>query len=137
MIACEVSFDPLRIDFVSAAGLLSQTYWGKGRSEGDQLKAFANALCAGAFHEGKQIGFARVITDRTYFAYVCDMIVWPDYREQGVGTKLVRACLDHPDLASVVHWSLYTTNAHAIYAKLGFERSGDGNYMRLERRGDA
>ena len=44
--------------------------------------------------------------------------------------------LEHPDLASVVHFSLYTSNAHGIYAKLGFERSGDGNYMRLERRPD-
>ena len=137
MADCEISFDPLRIDFVSAAALLSQTYWGKGRTEGDQLRAFANSLCAGAFHEGLQIGFARIVTDRAFFAYICDMIVWPDHRDQGIGTQLARACVDHPELAGVVHWSLYTNNAHSVYAKLGFERSGDGNYMRLERRGGA
>jgi GNAT superfamily N-acetyltransferase len=130
----EISFDPLRIDFVKAAQLLSETHWGKGRGEGDQLKAFGNSLCAGAFVEGRQIGFGRAITDRTFFAYLCDVIVWPEDRGQGAATRMVQAFLEHPELASVVHFSLYTATAHGIYARLGFARSGDGNYMRLERR---
>lgn len=130
----EISFDPLRIDFVKAAQLLSETPWRKGRSEGDQLKAFGNSLCAAAFIEGRQIGFGRAVTDRALFAYLCDLIVWPEHRGQGVATRMLQAFLQHEDLASVANFSLYTTNAHAIYAKLGFARSGDGNYMRLERR---
>lgn len=130
----EISFDPLRIDFVKAARLLVETPWGKGRSEADQLNAFSNSLCAGAFIDGRQVGFARAVTDRALFAYLCDLIVWPEHRGRGAATRLTEAFLAHPELASVAHWSLYTATAHSIYAKLGFERSGDGNYMRLQRR---
>lgn len=130
----EVSFDRLRIDFVEPARLLAETSWGKGRSEGDQLKAFGNSLCAAAFVDGRQIGFGRAVTDFGFFAYLCDLIVDPQERRKGVAGAIVRAFLGHPDLAGVVHWSLYTANAHSLYTRFGFERSGDGNYMRLQRR---
>jgi GNAT superfamily N-acetyltransferase len=133
MIACEISFDPLRIDFVAAAALLSQSYWGIGRGEGDQLRAFSNSICCGAFVEGKQIGFGRCITDRTFFAYLSDLMVWPDWREKGVGKQMVRAFLEHPELAAVRTWTLNTRDAHTLYERFGFERLGDGNYMRMSR----
>ena len=128
----EISFDPLRIDFVAAAKLLN-AFWAEEKDEGERILAFTNSLCAGAFREGVQVGFARAVTDKVNIAYVADVIVWPDFRGQGVGTHLVRAFLDHPDLTKVTAWTLYTHNAHSVYAKLGFERSGDGSYMRLER----
>lgn len=128
----EVSFDPLRIDFVAAAKLLN-AFWAQEKEEGERMLAFTNSLCAGAFRDGVQVGFARAVTDRVNIAYVADVIVWPDFRGQGVGTTLVRAFLDHPDLTKVSAWTLYTQTAHSVYAKLGFERSGDGSYMRLER----
>ena len=130
---CEVSFDPIRIDFVAASTLLSESYWGKGRSEGDQLNAFGNSICAAAFHDGKQIGFGRAITDRVFFAHLCDFMVWPDWREKGVGTQLVSAFLGHPDLSRVGSWTLHTRDAHSLYGRFGFERSADGNMMRLSR----
>lgn len=128
----EMSFDPLRMDFVAAAKLLN-AFWAEEKAEGARILAFTNSFCAGAFRDGAQIGFARAITDKVNIAYVADVIVWPDFRGQGVGTALVRAFLDHPDLASVSSWTLYTRTAHSVYAKLGFERSGDGSYMRFER----
>lgn len=134
MIEYEVSFDPLRIDFVAAAALVGESYWGKGRSEGDQIAAFSNSLCAAAFHQGAQVGFGRAITDRTFFAHLCDFMVWPDWRAKGVGKALVQAFLDHPDLAGVATWSLNTRDAHRLYERFGFERVADPNYMRLTRR---
>ena len=132
----EISFDRLRIDFVAAAHLLSETYWGKGRNEGDQLNAFSNSLCGAAFVEGRQVGFGRVITDRVFFAHLCDIMVWPDFRERGIGWRLVKAFLDHPDLVRVDSWSLNTRDAHRLYEKFGFARSADGNTMRLSRSPD-
>jgi len=134
MIECEISFDRLRIDFVSAAALLSETYWGKDRREGDQLDAFSNSICAAAFHQSNQIGFGRAITDRRFHAHLCDIVVWPDWREKGIGKRLVRAFLEHAELARVSSWSLHTNDAHSLYEKFGFERSADGTYMRLNRR---
>ncbi|MBX3578132.1 MAG: GNAT family N-acetyltransferase [Rhizobiaceae bacterium] len=130
----EISFDLLRIDFVAAAALVGESYWGKGRSEGDQMQAFANSLCCGAFIEGRQVGFGRCVTDRVFFAHLCDLMVWPDFRRQGIGKRLVRAFVDHPDLARVGTWSLNTRDAHGLYEPFGFERLVDANSMRMTRR---
>jgi GNAT superfamily N-acetyltransferase len=130
---CEVSFDMSRSDFRATSDLLMASYWGSGRSDDLHRRAFANSLCAGAYVDGKQVGFGRAITDRTAFAYLADIIIWPEYRGQGIGLWLVRALIDHPELGAVSHWSLSTSDAHGLYEKLGFRPSTDGRYMRLER----
>jgi len=84
-----------------------------------------------AFLDGKQVGFGRATTDRALFAYLSDIIVWPEHRGAGIGKKLVEALIGHPDLATVVHFSLSTDDAQGLYAKFGFVQ--DGRYMRLER----
>ncbi|CCV07240.1 conserved hypothetical protein [Mesorhizobium metallidurans STM 2683] len=130
---CEISFDLSRIDFRATSDLLMASYWGIGRSDETHRRAFANSLCAGAYIGGKQVGFGRAITDRTVFAYLADIIVWPGHRGRGTGTRLVQALIDHPDCKTVTHWSLATNDAHAVYEKLGFKPSTDGRYMRLDR----
>jgi len=133
MLDCEISFDMSRIDFRATSDLLTASYWGAGRSDEFHRRAFANSLCVGAYIDGNQIGFGRAITDRTVFAYLADIIVWPEHRGQGIGKQLVRALIDHPELGTVSHWSLSTGDAHGVYEKLGFKRSTDGRYMRLDR----
>jgi GNAT superfamily N-acetyltransferase len=129
----EISFDPRRIDFRATSDILKASYWGAGRSFAGHERAFALSLCAGAYFEGKQVGFARAVTDRTFFGYLCDIVVWPGHRGKGLGQQLVRAFLDHPDLDSIPHWSLSTSDAHGLYEKFGFVRAMDGQYMRLSR----
>jgi GNAT superfamily N-acetyltransferase len=133
MAAYEISFDPARIDFHATCELLKSSYWGRGRSDAGYERAFANSLCAGAYLDGRQVAFARAITDRTYFGYLCDIIVWPEHRGQGLGQRLVRAFIDQPELGGIVHWSLSTSDAHGVYEKLGFVKSAEGQYMRLSR----
>ncbi|WP_312891178.1 GNAT family N-acetyltransferase [Mesorhizobium silamurunense] len=79
-----------------------------------------------AYIDGKQVGFARAITDYTVFAYLADVIIWPGHRGQGIGKRLVQA------RKTVSHWSLSTNDAHSLYEKFGFKI--DGRYMRLERK---
>ncbi|MER8963109.1 GNAT family N-acetyltransferase [Mesorhizobium sp. M0701] len=126
MATLEISFDPSRIDFRATSDLLKESYWGSGRSDELHRRAFANSLCIGVYVGGNQVGFGRAITDRTVFAYLADIIVWPGYRGQGIGTRLVQALIDHPDVKTVTHWSLSTNDAHAVYEKLGFRPSTDG-----------
>jgi GNAT superfamily N-acetyltransferase len=129
----EISFDLSRIDFRATSDLLMASYWGGGRNDELNRRAFANSLCAGAYIDGSQIGFGRAITDRTVFAYLADIIIWPGHRGRGIGTRLVRALIDHPDVKSVTHWSLSTGDARGVYEKLGFRPSTDGRTMRLDR----
>lgn len=133
MAEVEISFDTSRIDFDKTSEVIKASYWGEGRTDEIHRRAFANSLCLGAYVDGKQVGFARVVTDYACFAYVADVIVWPERRGLGIGQKLVQALLAHPDLASVTGWSLRTSDAHSLYNKFGFEVSNDGMYMRLAR----
>ena len=129
----EISFDRSRIDFRATSDQIKQSYWGASRSDEANHRAFDSSLCVGAYLDGNQVGFARAITDYTVFAYVADVIIWPLHRGQGIGKRLVQALIDHPEVASVAHWSLSTNDAHSLYEKFGFKASTDGRYMRLDR----
>ncbi|MER9257095.1 GNAT family N-acetyltransferase [Mesorhizobium sp. M0619] len=130
---CEISFDMSRIDFRATSDLLMASYWGAGRSDDFHRRAFGNSFCTAAYIDRNQVGFGRAITDRTVFAYLADIIICPQHRGQGIGTQLVRALINHPELNTVSHWSLSTSDAHGLYEKLGFKASTDGRYMRLDR----
>ena len=130
----EISFDLSRIDFRATSDQLMQSYWGGSRTDEANHRAFDNSLCVGAYLDGKQVGFARAVTDYTVFAYVADVIIWPEHRGQGIGKRLVQALIDHPEVGPVPHWSLSTNDAHSLYEKFGFTTSTDGRYMRLDRK---
>jgi GNAT superfamily N-acetyltransferase len=129
----EVTSDLARLDFARTSELLKATYWGGQRTDELNRRAFANSICVIALTERRQVGFARASGDRTLFARISDVIVWPDYRGRGIGKALVKALLDHPDLASVTTWTLNTADAHALYEAFGFRRCLDGDEMRLDR----
>ncbi len=134
MAEVEISFDASRIDFDRTSEVIKASYWGDDRTDEINRRAFDNSFCVGAYVEGEQVGFARVITDYACFAYVADVIVWPERRGLGIGKKLVRALLDHPELAGVTSFSLRTADAHGLYEQFGFETATDGMYMRLSRK---
>ena len=127
----EISFDLSRIDFRATSDHLMQSYWGTSRTDEANRRAFGNSLCVGAYLDGDQVGFARAITDYTVFAYLADVIVWPERRGHGIGKQLVQALLDNPEMTAVSHWSLTTSDAQSLYQKFGFRT--EGRYMRLDR----
>jgi GNAT superfamily N-acetyltransferase len=88
--------------------------------------ALNSALVIGAFSPtGVQIRYARVVSDKTRFTYLCDVVVDEDWRGQGVGRALVRFAIGHADLATVKMWTLSTRDAHGVYARLGFRPVSD------------
>ncbi|TIW17763.1 MAG: GNAT family N-acetyltransferase, partial [Mesorhizobium sp.] len=107
----EISFDLSRIDFRATSDQLMASYWGSARSDEMHHRAFASSFCVGAYIDDKQVGFARAITDYTVFAYLADVIIWPEHRGQGIGKRLVQALIDHPEVKTVSHWSLSTNDA--------------------------
>jgi GNAT superfamily N-acetyltransferase len=83
-------------------------------------KAIAGSLCFGAYHGSQQVGFARVVTDRATFAYLCDVYVLEAYRGQGIGRQLMEHVVAHPDLQGLRRFVLVTRDAHGLYARFGF-----------------
>lgn len=118
----EITTDPARIDPVLVhRWLAEESYWAKGRSVEAVTRSMANSICFGAFAGTQQVGFARVVTDRATFAWLCDVFVTEPHRGRGVGGALVAAAVGHPELSELKRFVLATADAHEVYRRHGFE----------------
>ena len=116
----EISTDPTRIDLDVVCDFLQTSYWAIGRRRSVIERAVRNSICFGGYHDGRQVGFARVVSDRAVFAYLMDVFVIPEYRGRGISKKLVRTVLDHPELQNLRVFLLATKDAHGLYSQFGF-----------------
>lgn len=139
----EISADPARLDiaFIHRA-LSTQTHWAEGIPRDTLVRAIHHSLCFGAYASAvgesatRQVGFARVITDRATFAYLADVFVDPSMRGLGVGKRLCENVLAHPALQGLRRFLLATTDAAGLYARYGFEPLGPVNKMMQIHRPD-
>ena len=131
----EISTDPARLDAALIHQWLSQdAYWALGRTREKQDAAIAGSLNFGVYDvaSGAQVGYARVITDRTTFAWLCDVYIAREVRGKGLGTALAGAVRDRLAPYGIRRILLATADAHAVYAKVGFEPLADpGKWMAL------
>ncbi|WP_082882297.1 GNAT family N-acetyltransferase [Paenibacillus swuensis] len=108
----------LDIDFICRE--LSKSYWASDRVRGSIVESVRNSLSFGLYDVlGKQIGYARVVTDKVVFSWICDVIVHEDYRGRGLGKWLMSCVLDHPDVKQTKQ-RLATRDAHGLYERFGF-----------------
>ena len=116
---------PLIHDF-----LCNHSYWAKGRSLERVIRSVENSLCFGAYLNEEQIGFARVLTDHTVFAWIMDVFILEQFRWQGYGKKLMKTIMEYPDLQDIRRWGLGTQDAHGLYSRFGFNSiSNPENFM--------
>ncbi|AZP16514.1 GNAT family N-acetyltransferase [Streptomyces aquilus] len=119
----EISTDPDRIDAERVHRWLSEdAYWALGRSREKQDRAIAGSLNFGVYDtaSGEQVAYARVITDRATFGWLCDVYVDPSVRGKGIGTSLVEAVREHLREDGLRRILLATHDAHGVYEKAGF-----------------
>jgi GNAT superfamily N-acetyltransferase len=117
----EITCDAARLDVGAIHSFLSASYWSPGIPRTVVERAIANSLCFGVFHEGKQVGFARVITDKATFAYLADVYILAEHRGKGLSRRLMEQVTQHRDLQGLRRVLLATRDAHALYAKFGFK----------------
>ena len=120
MSAYEISTDPARFDVDAIHAYLTQSYWSPGIPRATVARAIANSLCFGVFWQGQQVGFARMVTDKTTFAYLCDVYVLEAHRGRGLSKQLMAHVMKHPDLQGLRRMMLATRDAHGLYAQYGF-----------------
>jgi len=120
--AYRISTDPslLQIDIIYRF-LTEESYWAKGIPRDLVETSIRNSLCFGVYHENEQVGFARVVTDFSRYAYLCDVFVLPTHRGKGLGKWLVETVVSHPMLARLARITLGTRDAHGLYAQYGFQ----------------
>jgi len=115
-----VTCDPDQQDIEIIHGFLSRSYWAKGIPKDTVRRSVEGSLCFALLHQGKQIGFARVISDFSTVAYLGDVFVLEEYRGQGLSKWLMECVRSHPNLQGLRRWLLATSDAHGLYEKYGF-----------------
>lgn len=100
---------------------VKNSYWGTLRSYDEQKIAQENSINFGLFKNGKQIAYARVMTDMIFFAYLLDVFVVEEEQGNGYGKILIDKILTYPSLKNIDKWMLATRDAHSLYEKFGFE----------------
>ena len=109
----------LQIDVIHKY-LSEESYWARERTVEQTETAIKNSLPFGVYKGENQVGFARVVTDYTTFAYLGDVFILPEYQGGGLGKILMKAIVEHPDLQNLRRWILATKDAHTLYEKYEF-----------------
>jgi GNAT superfamily N-acetyltransferase len=119
----------MRLDDVHA--MLAATYWSPRIKRDIVAKAMANSVVVGAFEAstGRQVSYARVVTDGATFAWLCDVIVHEEQRGHGLSRRMLEALEQHPRLQSLRRWCLATRDAHGLYEKMGYVPVVPGAWM--------
>ena len=120
----EVSDDRDRLDFRAVHAYLTRSYWSPGVPREIVERSAAGSMPFGLYAtDGAQVGYARVTSDRTTFAYVADVYVLEEHQGRGLGRWLMECVLAHSDLQGLRRWLLTTQDAHGLYEKVGFVRA--------------
>jgi GNAT superfamily N-acetyltransferase len=123
-----ISDDKSKLDLDTVFDFLSRSYWANSRSRERVEKSINNSLCYGLYHGGKQIGFARVVTDDATMYWLADVFIDEEYRSQGIGKTFVETIIKSERLKDLMG-VLGTRDAHSLYEKYDFIKD-DGRFMR-------
>lgn len=115
-----ISTDPSRLDVDAIADMLTRAYWAKGRTRDVIARYIQHSLTFGLYDGDRQIGLARVVSDYTTFAWLCDVFIHEDYRGRGLSKWLMETIHAHPDLQGLRRWMLATRDAHGLYEQFGW-----------------
>ena len=115
-----ISTEKEKLDIDLIHSFLNRTYWAEGISKEIIRRSIEGSLCFGVFENDKQVGFARMITDKATFAYLADVFIIEVYRGRGLSKWLMEVIMSHPDLQGLRRMILATKDAHGLYSQFGF-----------------
>lgn len=101
--------------------LSKESYWAQNIPFETVKKSIDHSLCFGVYQLQEQVGFARLITDQTSFAYLCDVFILPAWQGKGLSKWLIQSMQEHPELQSLRVWMLRTKDAHGLYEQFGWK----------------
>lgn len=122
-----ISTEKSKLDIVAIHRFLSQSYWSENISLETVQKSIEGSMCFGVYADdrqvmpaGRQVGFARMVTDNATFAYLADVFIIEEFRGRGLSKWLMECILSHTDLQGLRRILLATRDAHGLYTKFGF-----------------
>lgn len=130
----EISDDKSRLDIDVIHEFLSQSYWSPGIPRSTVERAIQGSMCFGVYLDDKQVGFARVISDKATFAYLADVFILDGHRGFGLSKRLMAHVFEHADLQGLRRFMLATKDAHGLYSQFGFSELANPHiYMEILR----
>lgn len=82
-----------------------------------------STLVVSAWEDGHLVGAVRVLSDKVFRSIIYDLLVDPEYQNQGIGKELVRRCIEHFPNSE---WLVQTTEQiYNYYEKMGFRIKKD------------
>ena len=120
------------LDMEYLFGFLSGAYWHKALTPDRLHRSIEHSIAFGLYSTGRQIGFARVVSDRATFAYLADVFIDADFQGAGLGQWLMAAVHAHPELQGLKSWLLKTRDAQSFYEKLGYREIAESGLMAFE-----
>ena len=122
----EISTDTHRLNVEVVHNFLAEeSYWSPGIPRAIVERAMQNSLCFGVYHRAAQVGFARVVTDKSTFALLADLFILSAHRGKGLSKWLMRCVVGHEDLQGLRRLLLLTSDAHGLYRQFGFKELGN------------
>ncbi len=106
-----ITTDKRLLDLSVIHGFLTTSYWAEGIPFETVKKSIEHSLNFGVYKDGKQVGFARIITDYATYAYIGDVFIVKEYRGQGLSKWLMQVIADHPELQGLRRWTLLTRDS--------------------------
>lgn len=132
-----VSTDPSLLDTVMIHDYLStQSYWAKNIPKETVERSIRHSLCFGLYQRGRQIGFARLVTDKAKFAYLADVFILEEHRGKGLSKWMMEVIQSHPELQGLRRWMLGTRDAHGLYEQFGWTVLDEETRKRFMQRHD-
>jgi GNAT superfamily N-acetyltransferase len=117
----ELDDDKARLNVARIHGWLAGSYWSPGIELELVERAIAGSHCLGAYRDGEQVGYARMITDHATFAWLADVWIAEGVRGHGLGRRMVNWFVEHPKFAGIRRIALVTADAHGVYEGVGFQ----------------
>jgi GNAT superfamily N-acetyltransferase len=116
------STDKTKLDVLYIHKFLSdKSYWARAVPIDIVRQSINNSMAIGIYHEDRQVGFARVVSDFATFAYLADVFVDEAYRGRGLSKRLIEFIFSFEDLTRLRRFLLATADAHSLYAQYGFK----------------
>jgi len=125
--------DKTKMIYQDIYSYLTRSYWSEGIDIKTVIKAFNNSYCAGIIHKNKQIAYARMVTDYTTFAYLCDVFVLEEFRGKGLSKKLLELIFEEEEFKNIRSIMLSTKDAHKLYEKYGFISHPEPNKIMVKK----
>lgn len=100
--------------------LSESSYWSEGIPYETVKGAFDNSFTIGILYGDEQVGYARLITDYTTFAYLADVYVLGAHRGKELSKLMMQILFDQPWVKHLRRVMLATRDAHKLYEQYGF-----------------